>query len=198
MTTTDYLRIFKSIRLFLLKDYDIKKYGFEGVTVSEKEFNKYKRFLSKAKNKFNRDEFIEYVVSCTILNVAYEDIIKLDLKSYHIWKKKHNKLTNVIECDIIDIQDHFIKPNNLKFSDLFVCKKNEHPYILKMLLSEDIERETFIALNMLIGFYNDFDIHLKDDYIWNDTKQLLNKYAIFIKLDKNKIMRRIYNVTNER
>jgi len=62
-----------------------------------------------------------------------------------------------------------------------------HPPILKMLLGNDINSETFIAFNEVLHFYDDFDIKLKNDFIWEETRDKMLRYKIFLKIDKNKI-----------
>jgi len=189
MTENDALRIFKSIRLYFKGSYDINKYGLLGVKVSEKEYHKYHYFLKKAKRIFNKTEFIQFVVANIINDVQFDDMIQINdysLRTYREWKKRNDRFTNEVNNDIISIKDEFLIPYHLEFNDLFMTNGN-HPPILKMLLGNDINSETFIAFNEVLHFYDDFDIKLKNDFIWEETRDKMLRYKIFLKIDKNKI-----------
>jgi len=195
MTETDALKIFKSIRLYFKGAYDITKYGITGVNATEKEFNKLRHFLIRAKRKFNTKSFIEFIVSNVIADIDYESIVTIDqisVTTYNEWKKRNDRFTTEFKCDIIAIRDDFLIPNNLEFNDLFKVK-NGHPIILKMLLGGDILPETFIAMNDIIGFYDDFDDKLDDDFIWSETKMKMVSYRTFLKFNNVKgIMKDVY------
>ena len=196
MNSTQYLKTFKAIRFHFSQDYDIQKYGISGIKVSKKEYDKYNRFINKALNTFKPDEFIEYIVSNIVYGTPFDDIIKMNMTTYRKWKSVMNRLQTVVEDDIIDIRDEFLKPNNLSFSDLIKCEDGKHPYIFKMYLSNDIHKETLIILNDVFSLFNKFD-ECMDDYIWEDERGVLVKYSSFINYDKQNMMKRIYSVLRD-
>jgi hypothetical protein len=62
-----------------------------------------------------------------------------------------------------------------------------------MLLGGDILPETFIAINEVIGFFDEFDRRLGNDFIWGETKTKMINYKIFLKLNNIKeIMKDVY------
>lgn len=197
MNSTQYLKVFKAVRLYFSQDYDIQKYGVTGVKVSEKEFNKYKRFLDRAVNKFKPNEFIEYIVCNIVYDTPFESIIRMNLTTYHKWKGIMSRLPSVIESDIIDIKEEFLIPNNLSFDELIKCDDGKHPLLFKMYLSGDIHKETFIVLDDMIGYFSSFDECMVDDFIWQDEKVVLLKYKSFINYNKQEMMKRIYSVLRD-
>ena len=96
MNSTQYLKIFKGIRLYFSGSYDLETYGVTGINVSEKEFNKYKRFLEKSVNKFKTNEFIEYVVCNVVYVTPLERVIRMNLSTYNKWKGDITRLPSVV------------------------------------------------------------------------------------------------------
>lgn len=189
MTETEALRIFKSIRLYFKGTYDIDKYGLDHIKISEKEYHKHQYFLQKAKKQFTKKDFIEFVVANTLGNTNYGDIVTIDQHSfstYKSWKKKQDRFTFEFESDIIAIRDEFLIPQHLQFNDLFNTTKG-HPLILKMLLGGDINLETFIAMNDVLNFFPHFNHEMKNDYIWEETRDKSLRYKRFLNYDNDKI-----------
>ena len=68
------------------------------------------------------------------------------------------------------------------FDEIFITNSMNHPYILKLSLSNRISLETFAVLDMVLNFIPEVDKYLKDP-IWQDHKKLVLNYKPFLEVD---------------
>jgi hypothetical protein len=54
-------------------------------------------------------------------------------------------------------------------------------------MSKQISIQTVIILDSLVHFLDNWDNHLKDDYLWPEYKLKIEKYRPFLVFDKGKI-----------
>jgi hypothetical protein len=66
------------------------------------------------------------------------------------------------------------------FNALFKVGENEHPEILKAHLRGDISLESFVILDLCVGFIDNIDAKLKDDRNWTIVKHKAIKYKPFL------------------
>ena len=66
------------------------------------------------------------------------------------------------------------------FNALFKVSDNEHPEILKAYLRGDISLESFVLLDLCVGFMEPIDRKLHDDRNWSVVKHKAEKYRPFI------------------
>lgn len=66
------------------------------------------------------------------------------------------------------------------FNELFNCNEHEHPEILKSYMRGDLSLETFVILDICIGFVSKLDEKLGDDRSWMLVKNKSIKYRPFI------------------
>jgi hypothetical protein len=66
------------------------------------------------------------------------------------------------------------------FNALFKVADNEHPEILKAYLRGDISLESFVVLDLCIGFIDNIDVKLSDDRNWTIVKHKAIKYRPFL------------------
>ena len=84
---------------------------------------------------------------------------------------------------MVTIRDYMDK-NDITFDNIFVCEDEQHPIILKLLISEEITIESFIILDRALNFIRYIDKFLLDDYIWIEYNKRVRKYSPFISIDK--------------
>ncbi len=65
---------------------------------------------------------------------------------------------------------------------MFRIEGTKHPQIIKEHLGKNISLETFVILNKIIGFKENFDKKLTDP-VWKFLSMRINKYDSFIHID---------------
>lgn len=63
--------------------------------------------------------------------------------------------------------------------------KDQYPKLLVAMLQKTITMETVIILNRLINFLPIWHKQIKENVIWPEINQKLNKYDVFITIDKH-------------
>ena len=103
-----------------------------------------------------------------------------------------NNFDFYIQQDIEEIKK-CMKEYNISFDEIFITTSMNHPFILKLSLSNRISLETFAVLDMILGFIPEIDKYLKDP-IWTDHKKMVLKYKPFLEVDLQKMKKLIKNV----
>jgi hypothetical protein len=100
-------------------------------------------------------------------------------RTYTEWLKKHQALVNVVRNDLSKLDENF--DSNFKVTD------GQHPILLKLYMSDEIEPETLCILVDLVGCMKYWNKELKDDVLWNDIQSFITKYTPFLEYDKSKV-----------
>ena len=111
-----------------------------------------------------------------IRDLAYSELAE---KTYKNWLKRQQSLTYVFKSELSNLQP--------EFNENFICKNNEHPFLLKKYLAKDISLETICLLLELSGAKKHWDSKMQYDLVWDSLKTKVEKYLPFIKCDKDKI-----------
>jgi len=190
MTPFEVYKLYIGIKSHFTSEYDFSKYK-GGVTTSFKRFEsrRDRYFFEKLLKKYTKAEIIQFFVA----NFAEdEDLwigdLVLNMESelrYIDWKKRIQSLTYVFSEDIDNVIE-FLNSRDMKFDDLFQVKANEHPILFRFLLEEMISLETFIILNEILNFFDQFDRDIDEDYVWSAWKDRCNNYNTFMNFDIKK------------
>jgi len=134
--------------------------------------------LSRQKNDTEVVEFfVSAFVSCTDPQSLWiGEIVRNGEQNYTEWKKRIQSLTYTFKTEIEDVF------TNKDFDGMFRVEGTRHPQIIKEYLGKNISIETFIILNKIIGFKDDFDKKLSDP-VWKFLSMRINKYNSFIHID---------------
>ena len=68
-----------------------------------------------------------------------------------------------------------------KIDDVFDCSKG-HPIVLKKFLGGNINLETLVIYDRILGYTKNFDKKLKDP-VWETVSRRVRKYSPFINID---------------
>jgi hypothetical protein len=86
------------------------------------------------------------------------------------------------------IEELKVATSNCSFNDLLKFNDDsQYPPLLSGLMSKQISIQTVIILDSLVHFLDNWDNHLKDDYLWPEYKLKIEKYRPFLVFDKGKI-----------
>jgi len=167
---------------FCKKNYDYHRYGGKSRASLQSFYKRRDRFffekLSRQKNDTEVVEFfVSAFVSCTDPQSLWiGEIVRNGEQNYTEWKKRIQSLTYTFKTEIEDVF------TNKDFDGMFRVEGTRHPQIIKEYLGKNISIETFIILNKIIGFKDDFDKKLSDP-VCKFLSMRINKYNSFIHID---------------
>jgi hypothetical protein len=115
-----------------------------------------------------------------------------DTDIYDEYTGRMNNFNFHIQQDIGEILK-CMKEYDKSFDEIFITNSMNHPYILKLSLSNRISLETFAVLDMILNFIPQIDRYLKDP-IWQDHKKLVLNYKPFLEVDATKMRQIIKDV----
>jgi hypothetical protein len=168
-------------RHFTTKSYDYIKYNGK-VSANKETFNKRKDkfFFEKLAKHDDPKSFLlaNFVTDSSqwIRNLVVSDTSR---EIYTSWLKKIQSLTYTIKNDIEKFDDNF--------DDNFKVKIGEHPTILRLFLSGEIQLETLVVITAMVGCIPYWNKVLKDDFIWQEISLKIEKYKPFLHYDTEKI-----------
>lgn len=166
---------------FSKSSYDFFKYNGK-VKVNYDSFvnRKDKVFFQKLAKHENLQSFL--VANFThnhklwVKDLAYSEQAE---KLYKEWIKKQQSLTYLFKNDLEKLDENF--------NTNFIVSDNQHPIILKLLLSNEISLETFCILLKLTKSIKYLNNNLENDPVWNMIKIKVEKYTPFIEFDEEKL-----------
>ena len=141
-------------------------------------------FFHKLSKSYNDKSAIDYFVANFVsnTNLWVGDIIgKTGDDNYKQWSKKLEALHYYYEQDI-----DYILGRDIKFDDLFLVKKGQHPPILKMFLSKRINFETFLILDEILSFSKQLNKNINEKVLWPKLYDRMMRYKPFIKYNVTK------------
>ena len=165
---------------FTSENYDYFKYGGKTRVNIDKFYQRRNivHLFEKLKTKYKPQQLIEYFASNFILGKTDIFLIGEDGDDvYTEWKRRIQSMAYIFQQDInilLSKVDHF--------DDLFKIDDGRNPVILKSYYHDDITIETFVILQNILGFFQQFDSELNDDIFWPDKNLLCSKYSIFINM----------------
>lgn len=185
MTTFEAYRIYLALKLHFTTDsYDIRKTKGR-VKAQQKTLEKNFKLmneLKKLKNKYNEQDFIDYLVANFISGDKYGGIYNPDsAEVYSSWLSIQESLSYKYEQDLHELANHGIE--NVK--DLWDCKDG-HPLLMKRYFGKTCNLETLVILNKLYRFVDEIDEQLIFDPVWSSVSKTIHKYSPFVKIDKEK------------
>lgn len=175
---TEYLAI---KRHFTTSSYDYFKYnGKVSASVNSFEKRKDKLFFQKLAKHPDVHNFLIANLAINeklwIRDLAYSEDAD---KNYKEWVRKKQSLSYEFKQDLSKLGDDF--------DEIFICKDNEHPLLLKRFLGGDISLETLCLLLNISGAKKHWNKKLQYDLVWSKIKTKIEKYTPFIEADIEKL-----------
>ncbi len=197
MTDFEVYQLFSSLNNhFFVESYDYFRYAGQ-VSTKPETYNKKKQgekyHYQKLAKKYTKDQLENLIVSNLITTDKRLWIGSLSDKLYEEWLKR----TESIQYNFLSELSELIHTHN--FNDLFKCENNQHPIILKEYLKGTLSIETFILMNLCVGFFKVFVEKLADDPIWLSVYRKCLKYQPFIQklnTDVSKLKKDLYERLN--
>ena len=141
-------------------------------------------FFHKLSKSYNNNTIVDYFVSnfVTNTNLWVGDIIgKTGDDNYKQWSKKIEALHYYYEQDI-----DYILEQDYKFDDLFKSVNGQHPPILKMFLSKNINFETVLILDEILSFTKQLNKNINEKVLWPKLYDRMIRYKSFLNYNLTK------------
>ena len=196
MTDFEIYKIYLAIKLHFNSSYDYFKYnGQVNATITSYNKRKDHYTFKKLARLYNEQQIKHFFVSNIIVNdnMWIGDALTPEcLTIYKNWQKKIESLQYTFINDCKTIINFFAPDEDLTkvseqlIENLFKVKDHQHPVILKMVLAEKINFETFIIMNSIFKFVDQFNKQISDTIIWPEFYIKCKKYRPFLEYDVNK------------
>ncbi len=178
-------KLYNALKLHFESDYDAVKYNFK-TTVKPQSFfkRKDKYFFAKIAKTYEKD-LLEFYVSNFKNDMKYVgDMVNEEGdRHYQKHKKVMESITYQFQNDINKLYE-----SNSDFDSLLEAKDNEHPFVIKFWLQDEIELETIVILDSITGFMQRENSKITETIIWPDIYRKITKYKPFVKFDRNKCL----------
>jgi len=183
MQPFDAYSMYNALKLHFEQDsYDAVKYNFKS-NVSSKSFfaRKDKYFFAKLAKNYD-DKLLQYYIANFKNGVSYVGDMLNEGGETNF--KEHMKIRESIhrefEKDINSLVDM-----DKEFDSFFEAKQT-HPLIIKLLMREEINLETVIILDSMLGFMERESKKITETIIWPDISRKIMKYKPFVDFNKIK------------
>lgn len=187
-----YFKLYHSIRLHFTTNYDFFKYRGKTRKFGNLDSKRGKNFIFRLEKKYG-NEFANFLV-CMFISHSKENC-RLDQfigieneKIYDHWKSRMEALPYHFEQDL-----NVLKDMDIPFNDMFKCsiikngvKQKSHPLILKQYIKENINLETLIIIDIVLGYFSHWDKSMKDDFLWKELHFKIKKYKPFLTISKDR------------
>jgi hypothetical protein len=167
---------------FTKDTYDYHRYGGKSRASLDSFYKRRDRFFfEKLSRQKNDTEVVEFFVSNFVTcddpqSLWIGEIVRNGEQNYTDWKKRLQSLSYTFKSEIEDVF------TDKDFDAMFKIEGTKHPQIIKEHLGKNISLETFVILNKIIGFKENFDKKLTDP-VWKFLSMRINKYDSFIHID---------------
>lgn len=177
--------LWNALKLHFTSDsYNYFKYSGK-TNVSKQSFttNKSKYQFYKLSRKYDLEELKLFYVANFIEGKGdwVGELLQDGDENYTKWQKRQQSLTYTFENDIIYLFDKY-KP-----SEMFKMSGN-YPNLLNELMAGNIQTETLVYMNMMMGFLPVWKKEIQEDIIWPSWELKLRKYQPLL-FDQDKIQK---------
>ena len=139
-------------------------------------------FFHKLSKSYNDKSIVDYFLSNFVsnTNLWVGDIIgKSGDETYKEWSKKIESLQYYFEQDIDYIIER-MTTKDIKFNDLYLSVKGQHPPIVKMFLAKKINFESLIILDDILKFTKNLSLNITETVLWPKLNDRMKRYRPFL------------------
>jgi len=170
--------------------YDFVQY--EGKTkVSRNSFykRKDKYFFARLAKKYDDPKEIQNWLLSNFIKDKRGYIANFSDENYDSWRLKREGF-----FDMFAVEMHSLVQ---EFEPLFEVHSDTHPKLLKEYLGKRVSIETMIVLEVLVDYCDNWDKHLSEDIVWQDTRKLMKDYKRFLTIDPRKYKMKLLKLIEE-
>ena len=145
-------------------------------------------FYETLAKKYTKEEIQElllasFVISEDSTKVWIGDIKQSGKDRWVVWKKSQQSLAYTVEQDLESVASS-MGSQGYTFNNLFETMGG-HPPLLKLFLKRQLNLDTLVVMDIVLGFVERWDKDL-DDPLWRNLSLKIKKYKPFLSINRNK------------
>ena len=184
-------KIWLAVKLhFTTKTYDYFQYGGK-VNCKLETFTKRndRYFFHELSKKYDADQALDFFVANFLVSdkARIGNLAKQDGPDNYVSHRAYKDSFSYnfrSECRIIrDTLDN----NNIKFDDLFLVDRGQHPPFFKLLSSKRISYQTFCVFENFLDFIKKWDKEIVEGVVWPVFSKRIKKYLPFIRYNRTQM-----------
>ena len=145
-------------------------------------------FYETLARKHTKDEIQEILLASFALSEDTSKVWIGDIKQsgkdrWVAWKKSQQSLSYIVEQDLSSMVD-YMDAERYSFNDLFETMGG-HPPLFRFLVKRQLHLETFIVMDIVLGFCKKWDKILIDP-LWEKYSLKIKKYKPFLSINRDK------------
>ena len=164
---------YMALKRHFTSDYDMFKYQGK---LSNTDYNKFE--TRRDKYQFHKLSKLKNPHDFVLANILRDsnfwagDVDNMSTHAVYVnWQKRQQSMGYLFKQDLKQMNDEY--DSNLLVGD------GTHPYLLRLVVKEDVGIETMIILNKLTPFFGYWTKKLKDDLLWEVLRKKSEKYEKF-------------------
>ena len=189
MTDFEAYKMYLALKLHFTTDYDYIKYKGK-ISVSYATFQKRKDvyFFKKLARVYNNHTLEQFFIANMLVNsrMWVGDAFSAECISTHTERQKKIESLRYMflnDCRLITTTHGLTED---QFNNVFDVKDGQHPILLRMVIANKINIETFIILNSIFTVGGDFNRQITDTIIWPEFLMRCKKYRPFLVYNTSK------------
>lgn len=180
MDAFDAYKVYIALKAHFSSNYDYRKYGGKTNTKMDAFLKRKDRyFFAKVGRKYGKETEDYFIANFVASPKGW--IGEFSDENYLEWKKRTQSLTYNFQSEMEYATD-LVED----FNELFGCKNGQHPLLLKQYLSKRISLETMVILDSVLGFIDQFDRDIDEEFVWPEKKKVIEKYKLLLTFDSVK------------
>jgi len=179
-------KLYNALKLHFETDgYDAVKYHFKTSVKPTSFFKRKDKYFFAKLAKTYENELKEFYIANFKNDVKYvgDMLNEGGERYYRDHKKIMESLSYQFQTDINKLNDM-----DISFDSLLEAEENNHPLIIKLWMQEEIQLETIVILDSILGFVERENRKITDTIIWPDIYRKIMKYRPFVKFDRDKCL----------
>lgn len=191
-------RLYLTLKNHFAGRYDILKYQWNPINVSEKSFVKLnsRSIYERMAKKFNLGELTAIMAFNLVANPDTwgGDITNSDAISFYRTTLGRYERMSIVFKEEVEQMFYFARLKNIKFRDL-IYSNNNQPWVFKFVQTSTISYETMIILDCLFNFVDKFSM---DDHVWaNGYANRIKAYRSLCDINKEQAKACFIEIANK-
>ena len=157
-------------------------------------------FYETLAKKYKKEEIQELLLASFALSEDTSKVWIGDIKvsgkdRWVVWKKSQQSLAYTVEQDLESVVG-CMGSQGYTFNNLFETMGG-HPPLLKLFLKRQLNLDTLVVMDIVLGFTKRWDKELKDP-LWEQISLKIKKYKPFLSINKDKYLQIMRNVFSDK
>ena len=148
-------------------------------------------FYETLARKYKKEEIQELLLASFVISEDSSKVWIGDIKQsgkdrWVVWKKSQQSLAYTVEQDLESVASS-MGSQGYTFNNLFETMGG-HPPLLKLFLKRQLNLDTLVVMDIVLGFTKRWDKELKDP-LWEQLSLKIKKYKPFLSINRDKYLK---------